>query len=628
MLRNKGIRDRLQKRNFLRVKMLVRVSPNLSLEERETVTHALQELAPEARVCDTGTPIFQVVRHSDFDSHPDPNIPSVTPCALTGFLSHGAPLPLRQFPPHGFLNLHLHLKRICVTGFSRDERAQVKHMIQIMGGIAESQLVKQTHFLIAKDAFSRRIPWAQQHQIPVVTKAWLIELSRSQDFVSHTPFIIKVLDGVTFAATKFTLTDERHLADSGAAVGGRFGRRMNFTNQFLVVPDHVDMGTSQKVRLAVALRIPMITAGDFCDFVAGRKEESFLRDEPACTGNVFRNISFRVDEQCYSSDNVKQMLNLNGARLTNGTCDFRVLSWGRGNSDRVRTPVWVERCIVEQKILDANACPWYIPSARKSHDTKGVIISISGFSASQKLDIVSALKWNRIPYSPTLTRECTTLVAMRQGTPKVRTALEWKIPVVSLDWLIAFIRGDDCDIHNFLLVEPAPPVPSKPTRCFLDDEDDEDFMIEATALIDQQIMQPKSTRASPLRHRSPSCAVSPSKPFVFLCDSDDDYLSIDPDVDAPAAGPVKLASSPKRESGAKTRALTPDEILSAAKTVKDYHKPRRIRRTPDVEQIESWYVCTQRPPVSDDETMTVGYVDDEAELGGNDMHDDPLLLQL
>ena len=66
--------------------MLVRVSPNLSLEERETVTHALQELAPEARVCDTGTPIFQVVRHSDFDSHPDPIIPSVTPCALTGFL--------------------------------------------------------------------------------------------------------------------------------------------------------------------------------------------------------------------------------------------------------------------------------------------------------------------------------------------------------------------------------------------------------------------------------------------------------------------------------------------------------------------------------------------------------------
>ena len=661
--------------------MLVRVSPNLTVEERETVYSDIKSLLPSATVSGFGDPRFQVVSSREFGAHDNPEIPAVTPAALHGFLLHKVNIALLQFPGHGFLNLCLYLKRVCVSGFSKGEREDVKNMVRVMGGVCDSQLVKQTHFLVAKDAFSRRVKWAQQHRIPVIGKQWLVEMMRSQAFVGYKEFEIRKLEGVSFSAAKCTQAEEQRIREDGARAGGMCGRRLNFKDQFVVVPSDANMGASKKVRLAVMLRIPMITARDFDDFLAGRKEESFLRDEPVFTGSVFRNLVFRVDDNTYGSDDLKQWIKLNGGRLSDRGFDFRIMSWGSDSSGKARTPVWLERCIVEQEVLDPGLCPWYIPSEKQSKDPVGLVVSITGFSFRQKLDIVSALKWYRIAYSPNLIHECTTLIASNAQTPKCKTALQWNIHVFTVDWLLSFIRGEDTDPSQFLLIPPQPLVllsKPKPTPNFLD-EDDDDFIFEATALIEQQLTQRKSprrsSRASPMRrspprasashddiprklspirstankppsihlspHRqSPAAApshgrklsplCSPSRPIakqpsnhppVFLDDDDDEaYLQLEEDLERQGL----LENKPPEQT-------TADEILSASKCIKNYRKRRhrRAHHERDIEQIEGWDTFTQRPPDDDESSsMTVGYVNDDDQCISSDPHNDPLMIQL
>jgi twin BRCT domain len=121
------------------------------------------------------------------------------------------------------------------------------------------------------------------------------------------------------------------------------------------------------------------------------------------------------------------------------------------------TPIWLSTCISEQRLLQPSRSPClfepgkrpihclFHPNAGKgymardatSNDSKprAVRISVTGFSGSIRTALMHAIKAIGATYDDSMRSTTTHLICREASGAKYEKAMEWKLLVVSLDWL-------------------------------------------------------------------------------------------------------------------------------------------------------------------------------------------------
>jgi hypothetical protein len=129
------------------------------------------------------------------------------------------------------------------------------------------------------------------------------------------------------------------------------------------------------------------------------------------------------------------------------------------------TPVWLQTCCSEEKVVGVDRCPiilspqkWPIQSliidngnkndggfAKENKGSKGsgasstkgskLRVSVTGFSGSRRSAIIHLIQAMGATYDDSMRTSTTHLIFRESSGPKYEKALEWKLHVVTIDWL-------------------------------------------------------------------------------------------------------------------------------------------------------------------------------------------------
>jgi hypothetical protein len=336
--------------------------------------------------------------------------------------------------------------------------------------------------------------------------------------------------------------------------------------------------------------------------------------DPLIISGLFSGHSFKLDKYCASIPWFAQRIQENGGTIVSADFDFLI---GCSTSEVLpgsRTPVWIERCIEENKLLDAGGFPFYVPTVGPHVCLDGLCVSITGFHGKTRLDMIAAIKWLGMQYEGRLTRLCRFVIAATTDCKKVPVALEWLIPVVSQQWLFAVAKGNPPDVFESFLVVALPFVETQlaKTASFL--SDDEELPSDILAQIDTRV-QHEATQPKPLSSDSQAKLALSGKtpPASYLSDSSD-CEDLYEKVDAMIRGPAP-ASHPSLE-----------DLSRTIKSHRTKQKPlAMIRRQPPPSDVLDTF--TQRPvdPDSDRMPLKVEYLPDVHVVLQAGMPEDPLL---
>jgi len=115
------------------------------------------------------------------------------------------------------------------------------------------------------------------------------------------------------------------------------------------------------------------------------------------------------------------------------------------------TPIWLQTCISEQKCATISRYPvlfapssWPIQALNHSSaepvKKKPIRISITGFSGSKRTAIVHLIQAMGAVYDDSMRTSTTHLICREASGQKYEKAIEWKLHVVSVDWLYHVAR--------------------------------------------------------------------------------------------------------------------------------------------------------------------------------------------
>jgi len=107
------------------------------------------------------------------------------------------------------------------------------------------------------------------------------------------------------------------------------------------------------------------------------------------------------------------------------------------------TPLWLKTCLAEKKILKPNRLPViFTPCGRPFHTltsaeatASSIRISVTGFSGSRRTAIIQLIRAIGAFYDDSMRQSTTHLICREPTGQKYEKALEWKLHIVSLDWL-------------------------------------------------------------------------------------------------------------------------------------------------------------------------------------------------
>lgn len=114
------------------------------------------------------------------------------------------------------------------------------------------------------------------------------------------------------------------------------------------------------------------------------------------------------------------------------------------------TPIWLQTCFSEHKIISPSRLPIiFVPGSRpirslskidgatKTTSTKVATIrlSITGFSGSKRTAIIHLIEAMGLAYDNSMRTSTTHLICREANGPKYEKAVEWKLRIVSIDWL-------------------------------------------------------------------------------------------------------------------------------------------------------------------------------------------------
>lgn len=124
------------------------------------------------------------------------------------------------------------------------------------------------------------------------------------------------------------------------------------------------------------------------------------------------------------------------------------------------TPVWLKICISLQKLVPPSVLsevlvpsPWPL----KMMEANELRVSLTGFSAIEKMALVTLMDGCRVSFSNEMTSNCTHLICKEKAEGlKLQKALEWGLHIVSVDWLYYILQygykgdestGEACEIR-------------------------------------------------------------------------------------------------------------------------------------------------------------------------------------
>jgi hypothetical protein len=588
------------------------IDSRLSPEEHRMVSEDLQSLFPPNS---KPPPRFRVVPAALLSNSDD--LPQITALALHHLRLKNVNMALFDFPAHGLVNLHLYLREVCFSGFAAPARERLKLLVQRMGGIYTRRLTKSTHFLVSKDYVSGRTQWARDHGVPVMTDRWLEDLVNASELLEKEAYRLSAkLANVKLAVSSFSKVETNGLIELVRLNGGTMTESLLTGTDFLIVPENHRQ--TAKIRKAVRLGIPITTPEYLWRFVEGGSERLEVVYDPLIVSDLFDGQSFVLDRVCESARGFALEIKQNGGRICDKGGTWTITCSGESGSVENRTPVWVERCIDERRILEPEGCPLYVPPFGPPVRPEGMAVSVSGFRNSMRLDIISAVKWLGMSYRSELTRKSRVLITDCEESKKVAAALKWGIPVVGIAWLFAVARGGLPDDFGRFIIKsgPAPVVRPVPPAApsFLSDDDDgfpSEILaqIEARATEDSNPTDAEREKGEPviltsLVAGSPRPAARPSPRTNFLSDSSDSDV------------PDEIGVS-----------VIPDSLEDLSKSIKAYQKPKaaRLRKLPPQSSFDMLGTFTQRPVDSDDPALVVGYEQESGRNPSSDVRDDPFL---
>jgi hypothetical protein len=588
----------------------------LSAEQRALAVEDLHGLFP---VTDKSTrPRFRVVPPENVIPAIPGDLPQITPLCLHQLYLKNIDMRFFVVPPHGLLNLHLYLQEICFSGFGIHTRDHLRDLVLRMGGLCAHLATPSIRAVVAKDPTARLAAWARDHGIPVVRHSWLEDLSQSRDDLDIASYSLN--GKLIYQKLAFTSFSKRETVDLTELVkkhGASVARTLCVDSTVLVVPE--SHKTTVKIRKAASLGIPITTAHHLRNFLDGASLALEFIYDPLVISDLFQAQSFRLDERCLSVRAFALAIKQNGGGIGDSNFTYSISCSCSSPSPQNRTPIWVERCIDEAKLLAVDIFPLYVPPVGPVVRLEGVDVSVTGFQSGARLDVISAVKWLGMTYRSVMTKKSRFLIAAVNESEKITTALKWGIHVVGIEWLFAVAGGHPVDDFDRFVVK-RPPIPELPKPAsFLSDDDDE-LPSQILAQIDSRPIEDsiptdterEKTEGVVLATLSAGPVPVPHR-TNFLSDSSDS----DPLYDV-------IDGSAQGTPNGSVRSL---EDLS--KTIKAHRKVRRSRSRlpPRQSSIDMLGEFTQRSldVDADEATVVVGYDQERRSVAERSLHEDPLL---
>ncbi|KAL5504090.1 DPB11 [Sanghuangporus vaninii] len=188
--------------------------------------------------------------------------------------------------------------------------------------------------------------------------------------------------------------------------------------------------------------------------------------------NLFAGLRFRALGEA-SGPKLTEALELRGGTVivdVDTEVDFIVVRLVSGSTfyrneprqterQKFRTECWIERCMFEERVCAWDEHPAFVP-LRIPTPLPGadkLVVHISGLIPSEKTPSVRLLKAIGATVTDQLSRRNTHLICPCGSGPKFIKALEWRIPVLSLQWLFDTVKsGKIHDADNYLVVPDGP----------------------------------------------------------------------------------------------------------------------------------------------------------------------------
>ncbi|KAL5525831.1 hypothetical protein ACEPAG_7168 [Sanghuangporus baumii] len=168
-------------------------------------------------------------------------------------------------------------------------------------------------------------------------------------------------------------------------------------------------------------------------------------------------------------------------RLVSGSTFYRNEP-SQTERQKFRTECWIEQCMFEERICTEDEHPAFVP-LRIPTPLPGadkLMVHISGLIPSEKTPSVRLLKAIGATVTDQLSRRNTHLICPCGSGPKFVKALEWGIPVLSLQWLFDTVKsGKIHDVDNYLVTadgSSAAPAKSTPEGGMMADITNSEFV--------------------------------------------------------------------------------------------------------------------------------------------------------
>eukprot|EP01080_Neovahlkampfia_damariscottae_P001225 gene1225-11315_t len=121
-------------------------------------------------------------------------------------------------------------------------------------------------------------------------------------------------------------------------------------------------------------------------------------------------------------------------------------------SIKIITGNYIDYCIQEKKILNIDSNPIFKPLKKKSiEEMKKYSISTSGFSGIEKNNLIFFIRAAGAKYSSNFGKNDTHLICSKnQNGQKLKAAKDWKIPALTVEWLIeSILKGEKQNENNY-----------------------------------------------------------------------------------------------------------------------------------------------------------------------------------
>ncbi|CAM0874720.1 unnamed protein product [Alopecurus aequalis] len=112
---------------------------------------------------------------------------------------------------------------ILCSGFEKDERAKIEHLVTAMGGLLQTKVSMDVNFVIAKDVLAAKYKWAVNNlKKPIVTMNWLEQCWIEHRVVPHEPYRILPFSGLSICITKIEADTRKELMEIIEQNGGQY----------------------------------------------------------------------------------------------------------------------------------------------------------------------------------------------------------------------------------------------------------------------------------------------------------------------------------------------------------------------------------------------------------------------